>query len=147
GLDAPSLAQAQKFLAARGPGAGVMVKAVKGGGGRGMRVARSAHELAAAFERCASEAHAAFGDGALYIELFLENARHIEVQIVGDGDSAIHLWDRDCSLQRQRQKIIEIAPAAGLAHDLREALFAAALELAHATRYRGLGTFEFLVNA
>jgi len=139
------LDEAQHFLARLGPGGAVMVKAVAGGGGRGMRPARSAEELAEAFERCASEARAAFGDGALYVEEFLPHARHVEVQILGDGQVVSHLWDRECSLQRQRQKVVEIAPAAMLARETRERLFEAAVALARAARYRSLGTVEFLV--
>jgi acetyl/propionyl-CoA carboxylase alpha subunit/acetyl-CoA carboxylase carboxyltransferase component len=144
GTDGPTtLDEAQAFLAAHGP---VMVKAVAGGGGRGMRPATSADELAQAFERCASEAKAAFGAGDLYVERFLPRARHIEVQIVGDGESVSHLWDRECSLQRQRQKVIEIAPADMLPADLREQLFGYAAALGQAASYRSLGTMEFLVD-
>ncbi|MDP3747338.1 MAG: carboxyl transferase domain-containing protein [Phenylobacterium sp.] len=143
---ATSLAEAQTFLAGLGEGGAVMVKAVSGGGGRGMRPARSAAELAEAFERCASEAQAAFGDGSLYVEAFMARARHIEVQIVGDGQVVSHLWDRECSLQRQRQKVIEIAPADTLPMETRERLFEAAVVLGRAARYRNLGTVEFLVE-
>ena len=143
GTDGPtSLEQAQAFFAANGP---VMVKAVAGGGGRGMRPVTSADELAGAFERCASEAKAAFGNGDLYVERFLARARHLEVQIVGDGESVIHLWDRECSLQRQRQKVIEIAPADTLPLAVRERLFGYGVALGQAAGYRSLGTMEFLV--
>ncbi|MDB5449131.1 MAG: biotin carboxylase, partial [Phenylobacterium sp.] len=138
-----SLSDAQAFFAATGP---VMVKAVAGGGGRGMRPAQSMEELEAAFERCASEARAAFGNGDLYVEQFLPRARHIEVQIVGDGTSVSHLWDRECSLQRQRQKVVEIAPADMLPDALRRRLFDAAVALGEASAYRSLGTMEFLVD-
>jgi len=148
GTDGPtSLDEARAFLAALGPGGAVMVKAVAGGGGRGMRPATSPEELAPAFERCASEAAAAFGSGALYVEQFLPQARHVEVQIVGDGVSVSHLWDRECSLQRQRQKVVEIAPADSLPESLRAQLFAAAVSLGQAAAYRSLGTIEFLVDA
>ncbi len=143
---ATTLAEAQTFLAGLGEGGAVMVKAVSGGGGRGMRPARSAAELGEAFERCASEAQAAFGDGALYVEALMARARHIEVQIVGDGQVVSHLWDRECSLQRQRQKVIEIAPADTLPMETRERLFEAAIALGRAARYRNLGTVEFLVE-
>ncbi|MBS0360193.1 MAG: carbamoyl-phosphate synthase large subunit, partial [Proteobacteria bacterium] len=110
GTDGPTtLEDALAFLKGEGNGA-VMVKAVAGGGGRGMRPVTSADDLPAAYERCASEAKAAFGNGDLYVERFLPHARHIEVQVLGDGRSAVHLWDRECSLQRQRQKLVEIAP-------------------------------------
>ncbi|MBL8555538.1 MAG: carbamoyl-phosphate synthase large subunit, partial [Phenylobacterium sp.] len=137
-----SLEQAQAFFAEHGP---VMVKAVAGGGGRGMRPVTEAGELAAAFERCASEARAAFGNGDLYVERFLPHARHLEVQVVGDGESVVHLWDRECSLQRQRQKVIEIAPADMLADSVRERLFGYGVALGQAAGYRSLGTMEFLV--
>jgi acetyl/propionyl-CoA carboxylase alpha subunit/acetyl-CoA carboxylase carboxyltransferase component len=146
GTDGPTtLAEARAFF--EGPGAGaVMVKAVAGGGGRGMRPVTSVDELEAAFERCASEAKAAFGNGDLYVERYLAHARHIEVQIVGDGAEISHLWDRECSLQRQRQKLVEIAPADMLPMSQREALFAAAVSLGRAAEYRSLGTMEFLVD-
>jgi acetyl/propionyl-CoA carboxylase alpha subunit/acetyl-CoA carboxylase carboxyltransferase component len=147
GTDGPTtLDQAAKFLKGLGKGAAVMVKAVAGGGGRGMRPAASPDELAAAFERCASEARAAFGNDALYVERFLPRARHVEVQVVGDGTAVSHLWDRECSLQRQRQKLVEIAPADMLPEVLRESLFAAAVALGEAAGYRSLGTLEFLVD-
>jgi len=143
GTEGPvTLDEARAFLAAHGP---VMVKAVAGGGGRGMRPAMTADELAEAFARCASEAKAAFGDERLYVERFLPHARHVEVQVAGDGAEAIHLWDRECSLQRRRQKVVEIAPADMLPFELRERLFDHAAALAAAARYRGLGTVEFLV--
>src|SRR5204863_4832732 len=126
-------------------GAAVMVKAGAGGGGRGMRPVLQVSELPATFERCASEAKAAFGNGDLYVEQFLPHARHIEVQIVGDGASVSHLWDRECSLQRQRQKVVEIAPADMLPMALREQLFAAGVSLGQAAGYKSLGTMEFLV--
>jgi acetyl/propionyl-CoA carboxylase alpha subunit len=146
GTDGPtSLDQAKAFFAGLGKGAAVMVKAVAGGGGRGMRPVMEASNLATAFERCASEAKAAFGNGDLYVEQFLPRARHVEVQIVGDGASVSHLWDRECSLQRQRQKVAEIAPADMLPMALRERLFAAGVSLGEAAGYRSLGTMEFLV--
>jgi acetyl/propionyl-CoA carboxylase alpha subunit/acetyl-CoA carboxylase carboxyltransferase component len=146
GTNGPTtLKDAQAFLEGEGHGA-VMVKAVAGGGGRGMRPVTSADDLPAAFERCASEARAAFGNGDLYVERFLPHARHIEVQVLGDGRAAVHLWDRECSLQRQRQKLVEIAPADVLPMSLRERLFAAAVALAEGAGYRSLGTMEFLVS-
>jgi acetyl/propionyl-CoA carboxylase alpha subunit/acetyl-CoA carboxylase carboxyltransferase component len=141
-----SLEDAAKFLAAaNGP---IMLKALAGGGGRGMRVVRDKSELEQAFERCRSEALAAFGNGALYAEEFFERARHIEVQILGDGTGAVsHLWDRECSLQRQRQKLIESAPALGLPEKLHQRLLDAAIALGKAAHYKNLGTIEFLVDA
>ncbi|MFI4934725.1 MAG: carboxyl transferase domain-containing protein, partial [Caulobacterales bacterium] len=138
--------EAGEFLAYQGGGA-VMLKALAGGGGRGMRPVLNIDDLAEAFERCASEAKAAFGDGSLYVERFFPKARHVEVQIVGDGTGAVvHLWDRECSLQRQRQKLIEIAPALGVDEALRQALQGCAVKMGEAAAYKGLGTIEFLVN-
>ena len=148
GTDGPtSLDDARSFLHSLGDGGAVMVKALAGGGGRGMRPAASEAELEQAFERCASEAKAAFGDERLYVERFLPRARHVEVQIAGDGAAVVHLWDRECSLQRQRQKVVEIAPAAMLPMETRERLFEAATALGRGAAYRSLGTVEFLINA
>jgi len=136
------LATARQLLQ-HGP---IMLKALAGGGGRGMRAVRSEAELLAAFPLCQAEALAAFGQDALYAERLIEAARHIEVQVVGDGHAVSHLWERDCSLQRQHQKLLEIAPAPFLAPALRQALLDAALSLARACEYQGIGTFEFLVD-
>ena len=143
---AVTLAEAQAFLAAQ-CGAGVMLKAIGGGGGRGMRAVRTADELAAAYERCRSEARAAFGVDGVYAERLMEGARHIEVQVLGDGHDVIALGERDCTLQRRFQKLVEIAPSPALHDGLRQQLVAAALRMARAVRYEGLGTFEFLVDA
>ena len=126
---------------------GAMVKAVAGGGGRGMRAVFDAAELSAAYERCRSEAMASFGSDAVYIEALVPDARHIEVQIIGDaaGDIAA-LGERDCSLQRRQQKIVEIAPAPNLAQATRVALTEAALTMARTSTCVGLATFEFLVH-
>ena len=145
-LRAAGVDGAADLLASLGEGGAVMVKAVAGGGGRGMRPVTSEDELDAAFERCASEALAAFGNGDLYVEELLPRARHVEVQIVGDGSSVSHLWDRECSLQQQRQKIIEVAPASMVGDDVRAAVFAAAVEVAGAAEVAGLCTVEFLVD-
>ena len=143
---AVTLDEAQAFLAAQG-GAGVMLKAVSGGGGRGMRAVRHADELAAAYERCRGEARAAFGVDGVYVERLMEGARHIEVQVLGDGVDAMALGERECTLQRRFQKLVEIAPSPSLPQALRDKLTAAALQMARALRYEGLGTFEFLVDA
>ena len=142
-----SLEQARAFLKARPAGRAMVIKAAFGGGGRGMRVVRTAAELPEAYARCSSEAKAAFGDDALYCEQFIERARHVEVQVLADlGGAVSHLWERECSLQRRHQKLLEIAPAPDLPGALRERLIGWALELARATRYQSLGTFEFLLD-
>ena len=125
----------------------VMVKAVAGGGGRGMRRVTDPDELPDALARCASEAGAAFGDDRVYAEELLRPARHVEVQIVGDGTGAVvSLGERDCSVQRRHQKVVEVAPAPGLDPAVRDGLAAAAVRLGESVRYRGLGTVEFLVS-
>jgi acetyl/propionyl-CoA carboxylase alpha subunit/acetyl-CoA carboxylase carboxyltransferase component len=143
-----TLDEARTFFKSLGSGGSVMLKAIAGGGGRGMRPVSRLADLEEAFTRCSSEAQQAFGSGALYVESLFPRARHIEVQIVGDGSGEVsHLWDRECSLQRQRQKLIEIAPAFGLSDTLRANILSAAVKLASAVAYRGLGTIEFLVDA
>ncbi|GIZ50006.1 acetyl-CoA carboxylase family protein [Noviherbaspirillum aridicola] len=144
---AVTLEQAQHFLASL-RGGGMMIKAIAGGGGRGMRAVLKADEVAAAFQRCRSEAQAAFGNGELYVEQLLPAARHIEVQVLGDGSGAVsHCWERECTLQRRHQKLLEIAPSPSLPRALRERILQAALRMAAQVGYAGLGTFEFLVDA
>ena len=126
----------------------VMVKALSGGGGRGIRLVQSLDALDAAYERCRSEALRSFGDDRVYLEQALTDARHIEVQIVGDGKGGIvHLGERDCTLQRRHQKLIEIAPSPALTPALRGALYAAATRMAAEIGFANAGTFEFLVEA
>jgi acetyl/propionyl-CoA carboxylase alpha subunit/acetyl-CoA carboxylase carboxyltransferase component len=137
-----TLEEAQAFLREHGA---VMVKAVAGGGGRGLRPVTREEDLAEAMRRCASEAAAAFGNGAVYVEQLLPDARHVEVQVLGDGTGTVTvLGDRDCSLQRRRQKLVEIAPAA-LDEQLRARLWQAAVALL-GVGYAGLATVEFLVR-
>jgi acetyl-CoA carboxylase, biotin carboxylase subunit len=125
----------------------VLIKAVSGGGGRGIRLARTAGEMEQMVLAARQEAHAAFGDSTVYLEPLVQNARHIEVQILGDGEGDIlYLGERECSIQRRRQKLIEEAPAPGLSLSLRHHLFDAALKLAEALNYRSLGTVEFLLD-
>ena len=144
---AVSLDQAREFLRSLGAGGAVMLKALAGGGGRGMRPVFAEAELDQAFARCQSEARAAFGSDALYIEQLVGDARHIEIQVLGDHTGAVsHLWERDCSLQRRQQKLVEIAPSPDLPVATRARMIAAALKLAGAARYQGLGTFEFLLD-
>ncbi|MBM4226899.1 MAG: carbamoyl-phosphate synthase large subunit [Gammaproteobacteria bacterium] len=138
----------ETFLTVLGEEGTAVVKAAAGGGGRGMQVLLPHIDKAGAFTRCGAEALAAFGDGTLYAERFVPDARHVEVQILGDGQGGVvHLWERDCSLQRRHQKLIEIAPAPALEPALRQGLLDAACRMAASVRYRGLGTFEFLVDA
>lgn len=139
--------EAAAFLDKLDTGDAIMIKAVAGGGGRGMRIVSARTELATAWERCRSEAQAAFGADALYVERFLPNARHIEVQIVGDGHSVVHLGERECTIQRRHQKLIEMAPSRNLAPETRRTLCNAAIRMAGKVAYRGLGTFEFLMSA
>ncbi|MBP6778864.1 MAG: carbamoyl-phosphate synthase large subunit, partial [Piscinibacter sp.] len=148
GSDAPATAdEAHAFLASLGAGSAMLIKAVAGGGGRGMRIVRDAGELDEAYARCASEARAAFGNPALYVERLLDDVRHVEVQVLGDATGAIsHLWERECSLQRRHQKLVEIAPSPALPEALRAQIIEAALVVARAVGYESLGTFEFLVD-
>ncbi len=140
-------AGAAAFFESLPSGSQMLIKAVSGGGGRGMRVVRKGDEIGPAFERAASEALAAFGSAELYAEEFLPRARHIEVQIMGDGSGAVsHMWERECSVQRRHQKVLEIAPCPDIGESLRGDLLEAALRLGEAAGYRGLGTVEFLLD-
>ena len=143
-----SVDEAKEFLASLGAGGAVMIKALAGGGGRGMRAVQTVDDLEAAYARCQSEATAAFGNGDVYVEQLIPRARHIEVQVVGDGSGAVsYLGERECSIQRRNQKLVEIAPSPGLSPALRERLSSAAVRLAQEVQYASLGTFEFLVDA
>ncbi|MEJ7137546.1 acetyl-CoA carboxylase biotin carboxylase subunit [Amphibiibacter pelophylacis] len=124
----------------------VMIKASAGGGGRGIRVANDATELRQQLPQAISEATAAFGHGGVYLERFIARARHIEVQILGDGERVIHCFERECSLQRRRQKVWEEAPSPVLNAATRAALCDSALRLARAVSYRGAGTLEYLFD-
>ena len=142
-----SLSDAIDFFDALPAASAMIIKAIGGGGGRGMRVVRRREELDDAYARCQSEARAAFGNGDVYVEQLLPRARHVEVQIIGDGSGAVsHLGERDCSIQRRHQKLVEIAPAPGLPEGLRQRLVTAATALAASVRYDNIGTFEFLVD-
>ena len=144
---AVSLAEAKEFFASLNGGA-MIIKAVAGGGGRGTRIVEDAAALDSAYERCQSEAKAAFGVADVYVEQFLSRARHVEVQILGDCEGHVaHLGERECSVQRRHQKVVEIAPAPELADDVRTAIIEAAMRFAKKERYENLGTFEFLVDA
>lgn len=124
----------------------VMIKAAAGGGGRGIRVAKTVEELKSLAPQAKAEAEAAFGDGGLYVERAILSPRHIEVQILGDGETAVHCFERECSLQRRRQKVWEEAGATCLDEETREALCASAVALAKAVNYRGAGTLEYLFD-
>jgi 3-methylcrotonyl-CoA carboxylase alpha subunit len=141
GADAAALVRAAREL-----GYPVIVKAALGGGGKGMRTVEREADLPEAIEAAQRLAASAFGDATVYLERRLERPRHIEVQILGDGrGEAIHLFERECSLQRRHQKVVEESPAPGANEALRERLEAAAVAIARAVRYRGAGTVEFLV--
>ncbi len=145
--EAATPAQAKALFDEEEEGFQLVVKAVAGGGGRGMRVVDSASEVDAAFERCAKEAEAFFGSPDLYLERFVADARHLEVQIFGDGKGGIvDLGERECTLQRQNQKVVEQAPSFGLDPAVREEVIAAARRMAGQVAYRSLGTFEFLLD-
>jgi acetyl-CoA carboxylase biotin carboxylase subunit len=136
------------IAAARDLGFPLLLKASAGGGGRGMTILRSEGEVKAGYLRSSVEAECAFGDGTVYLEPYVERARHVEVQILADAHGNVcHLGERDCSTQRRYQKVIEEAPAAGLPHDLVERIRSAAVDLCRGLGYVGAGTVEFLVDA
>lgn len=143
---ATSLETCLAFYDSLPPGTAAMIKAVSGGGGRGMRVVTSRAGMPGAYERCQSEAFSAFGSSDVYIEQRLSNVRHIEVQIAGDGRGGVrHIGERDCSIQRRQQKFVEIAPVPFLDASLQQQLRASAISIAAQMQYKALGTFEFLV--
>lgn len=128
-------------------GVPVIIKATAGGGGRGMRIVRDLEEVEKAFNTASSEAESAFGNGGVYIEKYLEEPRHIEIQLLGDKfGTVIHLGERDCSVQRRHQKLIEEAPSPAVDAELREAMGAAAVKGAKSVKYLGAGTIEFLLD-
>ena len=124
----------------------VMIKAAAGGGGRGIRIVSDKAELEKQFPLASAEAEAAFGDGGLYMEKVITRARHVEVQIFGDGENFVHFFERECSLQRRRQKVWEEAPSAGLDAAVRAKLCESAVALAREVKYRGAGTVEYLYD-
>src|SRR6056297_2171171 len=124
----------------------VLIKAVAGGGGKGMRLVERPQDFVDALQSARSEARTAFGNDAVLIEKFVAKPRHIEVQVFGDGRRAVHLFERDCSLQRRHQKVIEEAPAPGMSEDVRRAMGQAAVRAAEAIGYAGAGTVEFIVD-
>ncbi len=143
GNASPALA----FEAAAAIGYPVLLKAASGGGGRGIRVANDERELADGMDEAAREAEAAFGDDSLYVEKMLVDARHVEVQVIGDAHgNLVHLFERECSLQRRRQKLVEESPSPALDERMRTELTAAALRVARAVSYENAGTVEFLLD-
>ncbi|KAI9818120.1 MAG: pyruvate carboxylase [Pycnora praestabilis] len=125
----------------------IIIKAAFGGGGRGMRVVREQESLKDSFERATSEAKSAFGNGTVFVERFLDKPKHIEVQLLGDNHgNVVHLYERDCSVQRRHQKVVELAPAKDLPQDVRDSLLNDAVKLARSVNYRNAGTAEFLVD-
>ncbi|MCL4144356.1 UNVERIFIED_CONTAM: hypothetical protein GTU68_047666, partial [Idotea baltica] len=144
-LQAATLSEAYAFMESLESGNGLMIKALAGGGGRGMRAVHSTEELAEAWKLCQSEAEKAFGNAELYVEQLLLNTRHIEIQILGDGSGAVsHLGERECSIQRRNQKLIEIAPCPFLNPKLRVQLIHSAVKMARKVNFASVGTFEFL---
>jgi acetyl-CoA carboxylase biotin carboxylase subunit len=140
-----SEADALKF--ARQVGFPVLIKASAGGGGRGMRVAKDAEQLKGAVQQAVQEAQNAFGNGAVYLEKLVENPRHVEVQIIADKrGNAVHLWERDCSMQRRHQKLIEESPAPNLKPSTRKAMCEAAVKLVQEANYYNAGTIEYIVD-
>ena len=143
-----SVDDARAFFESLASGDAMILKAVAGGGGRGTRAVTSLDNLKETFDQCSGEALVSFGNGDIYVEQFVPRARHIEVQVLGDGSGdVVHMWERECSIQRRFQKIVEIAPAPGLPEGLRKRIIEAATRLASAVNYRSLGTFEFLADA
>ncbi|RNF40712.1 pyruvate carboxylase [Planococcus salinus] len=146
GTDGPvdSLQEVEEF--SKTAGFPLMIKASLGGGGRGMRIVKTEEELASAYERAKSEAKAAFGSDEMYVEKFVDKPKHIEVQILGDTDgNIIHLYERDCSIQRRHQKVVEIAPSNSISPQLRNEICNAAVKLMKNIKYINAGTVEFLV--
>ena len=147
GTDGPVEHEEELLLFAKHHGYPIMIKAAAGGGGRGMRVARDRAELLAGFEAARREAKAAFGDPTLFLERYIENPKHIEVQLLGDAHgNLVHLYERDCSIQRRHQKVVEFAPSIALDDARREAICEEALKIGRLVGYRSAGTCEFLLD-
>jgi acetyl-CoA carboxylase biotin carboxylase subunit len=146
GSDGPVAGVPEALDVAAEIGYPVAVKAAAGGGGRGIRIVGTPEELRSAVPTAQAEAAAAFGHGEVYLERFVEHAHHVEVQVFGDGSRFLHLGERECSLQRRRQKILEEAPSPSITEQVREAMTAAAVRLAAEVSYRGAGTVEFLYD-
>jgi acetyl-CoA carboxylase biotin carboxylase subunit len=148
GSDGLVTSEKKALSIAREIGYPVMIKATAGGGGRGMRFVSEDEELPKLFQAAQGEAEAAFGDGGVYIEKFIEQPRHVEIQILADSHGhAIHLGERDCSIQRRHQKLLEEAPSPALTPEIRQAMGEAAVRVAQSINYVGAGTVEFLLSA
>ncbi|HWX56553.1 MAG TPA: carboxyl transferase domain-containing protein [Verrucomicrobiae bacterium] len=141
-----SVDEAVHFMQSLGAGAAIIIKAASGGGGRGMRAVTNPDDIAQAFAHCRAEMSAT-GNADFYVERLVQEARHIEVQIAGDGTRVTHLWERECTLQRRHQKLVEVAPSPSLGPSQRTRIIEAALRMAREVGYSNLGTFEFLVEA
>src|SRR2546425_11935553 len=147
GTDGPIESEDKAIKAAKDIGYPVIVKATAGGGGRGMRVVRAAGELSHAVKAAQREAEAAFGVGDLYLEKYVESPRHVEFQILGDHHGAVvHLGERECSIQRRHQKVIEESPSAALSEKMRRKMGGTVIDAAKAVQYTNAGTFEFLMD-
>ncbi|KKI64473.1 pyruvate carboxylase [Staphylococcus cohnii] len=147
GTDGPIDSQSDAIAFANEAGYPLMIKATSGGGGKGMRIVRSEDELEEAFHRAKSEAEKSFGNSEVYIEKYIDNPKHIEVQVIGDEHgNIVHLYERDCSVQRRHQKVVEVAPSVALTDDLRERICDAAIQLMEKIEYVNAGTVEFLVS-
>ncbi|WP_139491294.1 pyruvate carboxylase [Brevibacillus dissolubilis] len=147
GTEEPIESLQEAMLFAKENGYPIIIKGVSGGGGRGMRIVRSQEELQDALDRARSEARSAFGNAKVYLERYLEQPKHIEVQIIGDAHgNIVHLYERDCSIQRRHQKVVEVAPSISLSKQLREDICNSALQLMKAAGYTNAGTVEFLLT-
>ncbi|RNC66634.1 MAG: pyruvate carboxylase [Desulfuromonadales bacterium] len=147
GTEDPVETEEEALIFAKNYGYPIIVKAAAGGGGRGMRVARTKKELLEGLVAAGSEAKAAFGDATVFLERYIENPKHIEVQVLGDGyGNLVHFFERDCSIQRRHQKVVEFAPSLALTAQLREAICGDALKISHEVNYMNAGTVEFLVD-
>jgi len=148
GTSVPLTSTEEAVTVAESIGYPLLIKASAGGGGKGMRVVSSREELAEQMERATNEAKSAFGDGSIFMEKYVTQPRHIEFQIIGDSHgNIVHLFERECSIQRRHQKVIEEAPSSILTEEIRQAMGAAAVQVARSVNYVGAGTVEFIVDA